>query len=101
MFCRSPYSPDVNRPVGDRAGLRGARKRHPVSLLARRQGAEVIVVAGDEATRKAARELDVCDQVVPDKGTGAGAARNRGAEAASGDVLLFTDADTKVPPTWV
>jgi len=29
------------------------------------------------------------------------AARNRGAEVAEGDVLLFTDADTVVPPDWV
>lgn len=33
--------------------------------------------------------------------TGAGAARNLGAQHATGDYLLFTDADVVAPPDWV
>lgn len=65
------------------------------------QDAEVVVVAGDDGTRAAAEAHAACDRVVDDEGNGAGAARNRGVEAATGEVLLFTDADTTVPPDWV
>lgn len=66
------------------------------------QDAEVVVVAGgDDHTDAVAREHPACDHVVSDEGNGAGAARNRGVEAASGEVLLFTDADTVVPERWV
>ncbi len=63
---------------------------------------EVIVVASGETTVTVARERSVVDRVlVDDCGAGPGPARNRGATAADGDVVLFTDADTVVPPTWV
>lgn len=65
------------------------------------QDAEVVVVAGTDADATAAVEHDAVDVVVRDEGGGAGAARNRGAAAASGDVLCFTDADTVVPDDWV
>jgi glycosyltransferase involved in cell wall biosynthesis len=66
------------------------------------QNAEVVVVAGGEDdTAALARGHAAVDTVVVDEGRGAGAARNRGVEAASGDVVLFTDADTTVPPDWV
>jgi len=67
----------------------------------RRQPAEVVVVASDAPTRHVAERHAACDLVVEDEGEGAGAARNRGVEASSGDVLLFTDADTTVPGDWV
>lgn len=68
----------------------------------RGQGAEVIVVAGgSDGTAEVAEGHPAVDRVLDDEGDGPGAARNRGAEAAEGDVLLFTDADTVVPPDWV
>lgn len=67
----------------------------------RGQGAEVVVVASDAPTRNVAERHAACDRVVEDDGRGAGAARNRGVDAATGDVLLFTDADTTVPGDWV
>ena len=67
----------------------------------RGQAAEVVVVASDAPTRHVAQSHAACDLVVEDDGEGAGAARNRGVEASTGDVLLFTDADTTVPPEWV
>ncbi|WP_440771324.1 glycosyltransferase [Natronorubrum sp. DTA28] len=63
---------------------------------------EVVVVASGSATLAAAREHSVTDRVLVDEWeNGPGAARNRGAEAATGELLLFTDADTVVPPAWV
>ena len=67
----------------------------------RSQQAEVIVVASDETTQTVAESHAACDLVVNDKQNGAGAARNQGVEASSGEILLFTDADTIVPPDWV
>lgn len=66
------------------------------------QDAEVVVVAGGtDGTAEVAAAHEAVDLVVRDEGRGPGAARNRGASKASGDVLLFTDADTVVPPDWV
>lgn len=61
----------------------------------------VVVVDGEDGTREVAADHPAADVVLEGEARGAGAARNRGAAAATGDVLLFTDADTVVPPDWV
>ena len=62
----------------------------------------VIVVASGAETLAVARGHSAADRVLVDERTdGPGPARNQGAAAAGGDVLLFTDADTVVPPTRV
>lgn len=63
---------------------------------------EVIVVAVGEEPLATAADHPVVDRALGDRRrTGPGRARNRGARAADSDVLLFTDADTVVPPGWV
>ncbi len=63
---------------------------------------ETIVVASGSATLAAAREHPVTDRVLVDeRENGPGTARNRGVAATTGDLLLFTDADTIVPPEWI
>lgn len=62
----------------------------------------IVVAAGDDGTIAAARDHPATDRVVvDDRRDGAGRARNAGAAVADGDLLLFTDADTVVPPSWV
>ncbi|AUG47401.1 glycosyl transferase [Haloarcula taiwanensis] len=61
----------------------------------------VVVVGGDDGTEQVARDAPFVDTVVRCDEGGAGIARNRGAEAATAPILLFTDADTVVPEDWV
>lgn len=71
-----------------------ARQTHPTELL------EVIVV--DDGSRVAPRVPDGVHLLVQDDlGFRAGAARNLGARAATGDVLCFLDADTSPEPEYV
>ncbi|ELY64531.1 glycosyltransferase [Natrinema versiforme] len=63
---------------------------------------EVIVVASGATTERVARAHPAVDRVlVDDRRAGPGPARNLGAAVAGGEVVLFTDADTVVPPRWV
>lgn len=66
------------------------------------QPGEVIVVYVGEETGEVARRHPRTDTVIEDEHeSGPGVARNLGAEAATGDVVLFTDAETVVAPEWV
>ncbi|MDF9746939.1 glycosyltransferase [Natrinema salsiterrestre] len=97
--------PDPDASVVVPARDEGPRlERTLASLAAQRfEGRfEVIVVASGARTVAVARAHSIVDRVViDDRQAGPGPARNRGASATDGEVLLFTDADTVVPPSWV
>ncbi|MFB6146929.1 MAG: glycosyltransferase family 2 protein [Halobacteriaceae archaeon] len=62
---------------------------------------EVVVVDGDsdDATRSIARRFDAT--VVQGGGRGIGHARDEGADATSGEWLVFVDADTRLEDTYL
>jgi glycosyltransferase involved in cell wall biosynthesis len=62
---------------------------------------EVIVVDDGSADDTAAVAARYPVRVIRQAHAGAGAARNRGARAALGAVLLFTDADCRPQPGWL
>lgn len=66
-----------------------------------RESYEIVVVDGgsDDGTVEIAEEL--ADRVIVQTHPGIGGARRDGAEAASGDILAFTDADTDFPRGWL
>jgi len=67
--------------------------------LAKQDCELIIVVGGSDGTERIARGYGT---VIKDEANrGAGTARNMGARAARGKVVLFTDADTVVPENWV
>jgi glycosyltransferase involved in cell wall biosynthesis/MoaA/NifB/PqqE/SkfB family radical SAM enzyme len=63
---------------------------------------EIIVVndASTDNTAQLVRQLGVT-LVDRKRNGGAGSARNTGVEAASGDIVAFTDADCTAPSTWI
>ena len=62
---------------------------------------ELIVVDDGSRDGTAAVARDAGARVVSETGRGPAAARNAGARAASGDLLLFTDADCVPDPDWI
>ncbi len=72
------------------------------SQLDRAGTAEVIVV-DDGSTDDTAARAEAMDRVrvIHAAHRGAAAARNRGAQAARGDILLFTDADCEPTENWI
>jgi glycosyltransferase involved in cell wall biosynthesis len=72
-----------------------------LAAAAAEQPAELIVV--DDGSTDATREIAAGQgaRVVDGPGTGPGAARNAGAAAASGEVLVFLDADCRPVAGWL
>jgi len=62
---------------------------------------EVIVVINDSSDRTEEIARKYADKVFTLSEKGAGNARNYGAKKANGDIILFIDADTIAPPSWV
>ncbi|MDD5773567.1 MAG: glycosyltransferase family A protein [bacterium] len=63
---------------------------------------EVIVVDDGSTDRSAGIASEFKLKLIPMcRNKGAGAARNRGAREAKGDILCFTDSDCIVPPDWL
>jgi uncharacterized protein (TIRG00374 family) len=61
-----------------------------------------VIVVDDGSTDDTARVAhDLGAQIISQPNAGQAAARNRGARAARGDVLLFTDADCAPAPDWI
>ena len=66
-----------------------------------RDAYEIIVVDGGSSDNTCALAATLADQVITQKRPGIGGARGDGAKAANGDILVFTDADTRHPSTWL
>jgi glycosyltransferase involved in cell wall biosynthesis len=102
---------DTASPLGATVSVvipaRDASETLPAALAAlaqqERLPEEVIVVddGSSDATKEIARASPVVTAVLSQPGAGPGAARNRGAAAARGDVLAFTDADCIPEPGWL
>jgi len=61
-----------------------------------------IIVSDDASTDETAQIAAPCAKVVRSReNQGVGAARNRGAEASAGTLLVFTDADVVLPENWL
>lgn len=82
--------PALNEAAGIRAALEALA---PL----RRAGHEVIVVDGGSTDDTAALAAPLCDRVVQSE-RGRAVQMNTGAAAASGEVLVFLHADTRLPP---
>ncbi len=76
---------------------RGIRAALEALAPLRSRGHEVIVVDGGSSDRTAELAAGLCDRVLSAP-RGRALQMNAGARAASGDVLLFLHADTRLPP---
>jgi len=62
---------------------------------------EIIVVDGDSTDRTREIAAARADTVLIQKSSGVGGARNDGAAAARGRIVVFTDADVRAPRDWL
>lgn len=62
---------------------------------------EIIIVDGGSSDKTCEMAATFADQVISQKRAGIGGARGEGAAAATGNILVFTDADTRQPTTWL
>jgi hypothetical protein len=103
-----PTAPTADSPSGsivlctrDRPDLLRRAARSVSSAIADTETEFIIVEQGAPSAAALCQELGLDAVVVHDSGVGAARARNIGATRAAGDVLLFTDDDCEVPPTWM
>ncbi|WAI00489.1 glycosyltransferase [Methanogenium organophilum] len=66
-----------------------------------RDSYEIIVVDGGSTDHTCDLAAGLADRVMFQNRAGIGGARGEGAMAAAGDILVFTDADTRHPNTWL
>ncbi len=72
------------------------------ALMEQTQPPHEIIVVDDGSTDRTPTLILPPAKIIQTSGrTGAGAARNLGAKHATGEILLFTDADVVAPPEWV
>jgi GT2 family glycosyltransferase len=88
-------------PVFNGAATLGACLQALAQQTLPRASYEVIVVDDGSTDDSAAIAARHGAQVFRQANTGAAAARNRGAAAATGEILLFTDADCEPQPDWI
>jgi glycosyltransferase involved in cell wall biosynthesis len=87
--------PALNEELGIEACLRSILEQSPS------EDYEVIVVDGGSEDCTASIACELADKVVMQRSSGIGGARKDGANAASGEKLAFTDADTIVSEGWL
>jgi len=85
-------------PVRDDAGR---LTRCLASIASNHSPAEIIVADNGSRDRSPQVAADADAKVLPLPGVRVSELRNRGAAAASGDILAFVDADHEIAPTWV
>ncbi len=99
--CDDEFAISVIIPARNEAETIGTCLRSLAHQNMARNRYEIIVVDGDSSDGTCAVARRYADGVVAQQRQGIGGARHDGADAASGDVLVFTDADTYHAPDWL
>ena len=96
-----PRSVSIVIPTANRTELLREALPTVVAAAALLPGTELVIVEeGATGAAELVRELGI-DATVIHEGVGAAQKRNIGVTHARGDVVLFTDDDCTVPPSWV